>query len=206
MGKRLALAFAVFALACTNKVKVVKPDGTGGSGSTTTTTTSGPSGGGQTVPAVANTRAQMDVLWDEYWKKQMQMSGSGVTTSTGSGEQLDPDDLFLRLSDLGVSCASPTVDLSCGGHWQMSIVLPKVAQAPGTYELSKPPLNQFSYFSETGKANSPAPDDCSFGGGSVFAGTLEISSIDAKQVHFRISGAKAFDTNPDGEYTAQRCP
>ncbi len=76
---------------------------------------SGSSGGdaepGDALPAVALTRAQMDVLWDRYWESQGDVGGSSGSGG-GDGPALDPDDLFLRASDLGVSCGSPTTHLT----------------------------------------------------------------------------------------------
>src|SRR5690349_9502697 len=67
--------------------------GSGGNGN-------GGNGGSAIEPAVALTRAQLDILWDEYWANQ---DPSGSSVSVGGGGDLNPDDLFLRISDLGAS-------------------------------------------------------------------------------------------------------
>ena len=155
-------------------------------------------------PAVAYTRAQNDILWDEYWASQG--SSSGSTSGSSGGDNLDPNDLFLRLSDLGATCSSPTTELSCGGHYQMTLVLPQALQKVGVYDLEDPQLVAFSSMSETGDLNSSNPEDCPWGGGSLGQGSLEIISIDANEVHFKVSmGGPIWSTDPSGEYTAPRC-
>lgn len=183
----------------------VAPSGEGGS---TGHAGSGGSGGGadpgEPLPAVALTRAQLDVLWDEYWDSQGDVGTSG---STGGGDaELDPTDLFLRASDLGVSCGSPTTQLTCGGHWQLSIGLPSAFQHVGVYDLEDPALVRYSMMSETGELNSSLPDDCPWGGGSIGRGTLEILAIDEAEVRFRVTLGSFWDADPSGEYTAPRCP
>ncbi|WP_437523084.1 hypothetical protein WME79_33295 [Sorangium sp. So ce726] len=170
---------------------------------------SGSSGGdavpGDALPAVALTRAQLDVLWDRYWESQGDVGGS-TGSGGGDGPALDPNDLFLHASDLGVSCGSPTTRLTCGGHWELSLALPSAYQQVGVYDLEDPALIAYSYMSETGEPNSPRPDDCSGGGGSFGPGTLEILSIDEAEVRFRLTMGSPWDTDPSGEYTAPRCP
>ena len=164
----------------------------------------GSSGSGvpTTSPAVALTRAQMDVLWEQYWDDQ---DPSGSSSSSG-GEGLDPNDLFLRVSDLGVSCGSPTVDLLCGGHYHLTLVVPPALQQVGVYDLEDPLLSMYSSMTETGDPYSPQPDDCSWGGGSVGPGTLEILSLDANEVHFTVTlGPSFWATDPSGQYVAPRC-
>ncbi|MDC3960259.1 hypothetical protein [Polyangium jinanense] len=174
--------------------------GSGGNGGTGGNGTGGDSDGPDSL-AVALTRAQLDVLWDEYWANH---DPSGSSSSAGGVPELNPDDLFLRISDLGASCNSPTTDLGCG-HWQLSIALPPALQQVGVYNLDSPELLAYSHFSETGEPYSPAPDDCSFGGGTIGAGTLEILSIDENEVHFRID-AEYWGEKANGEYIAPRCP
>lgn len=173
--------------------------GTGGAGGNTSSSGSNPDPG---LIAVALTRAQLDVLWDEYWANH---DPSGSSSSVGGGPALNPNDLFLRASDLGASCDSPSTDLTCGGHWQLSIALPPEMQQVGVYDLEDPAILAYSYMSETGEQNSPNPEDCPWGGGSLGAGTLEILSIDENEVHFRVE-LEYWNANPSGEYIAPRCP
>jgi predicted small secreted protein len=173
----------------------------------TTTTGGGGSGGSggsgpQTGDAVAMTRAQSDVLWEEYWENN---DPSGSTGTTGGGEALDPNDLFIRLSSVGVSCGSPTVDLPCGGNWSVSLVLPPAFQQVGVYDLTSPELVLYSHMSETGTPNSATPGDCPWGGGSMGPGTLEIVSITATEVQFQLQVDSIWEANPNGVYTAPRC-
>ncbi|MDI1436069.1 hypothetical protein [Polyangium sorediatum] len=179
--------------------------GTGGAGGAGGSTSSGDDTPDPAQPAVALTRAQLEVLWDEYWANQDPTGGTSV--SSGAEPELNPDDLFLRISDLGTSCGSPTTDLTCGGHFQLSIALPPALQQVGVYDLESPELLAYSYMSETGDMNSPNPEDCPWGGGSIGAGTLEILSIDDTEVRFRIElTGPLWAANPNGEYTAPRCP
>lgn len=204
--KRLPLLLvSVFLAACGNYVVVegggpdnFQGNGNGGNG--------GNGGSGMNEPAVALTRAQLDVLWEEYWANHDPTGGS---SSSGGGENLNPNDLFLRLADLGASCDSPITEFSCGGHWQLSIAIPPALQQVGVYDLESPELSAYSYMTETGELHSPptSPDDCSWGGGSVGPGTLEILAIDDTEVHFRVELVGGlWTTNPSGEYTAPRCP
>ncbi|MEJ7729564.1 MAG: hypothetical protein WKG00_10135 [Polyangiaceae bacterium] len=166
--------------------------------------TSGNSTGGNPDPvtgtAVALTRAQLDVLWDEYWDENGGSSGS--TTGSSGGTPLDPNDLVLHFSDLGVSCGSPTVDLGCG-HWHAYLVLPPALQQVGVYDLADPAIMQFSVISDT------FPDDgtgrCGGGSGPVEPGTLEITAISDTQVDFVVTASVPF-SDPSGTYSAPRCP
>jgi hypothetical protein len=154
-------------------------------------------------PAVSLTRAQIDVLWEKYWEEH----GEPGTSSSSGGGNLDPNDLFLRLSDMGVHCGSPTVDLPCGGHYQMTIVLPPALQQVGVYDFEAPELVAYSSMSETGDLNSNDPEDCPWGGGSLGSGTVEILSIDDTEVHFKVNLSNGpWDSDPSGEYVAPRCP
>ncbi|WP_437284248.1 hypothetical protein [Sorangium sp. So ce406] len=159
---------------------------------------------GDPLPAIALTRAQQDVLWDEYWASQDDV---GTSSSAGGGEAaLDPDDLFLRVSDLGESCGSPMAHLTCGGHWELRIVLPSAYQHVGVYDLEDPGLMYYSGMSMTGEPHAPGSDECGGGGGSLGPGTLEILAIDEAEVRFRITVNGFWDVDASGEYTAPRCP
>lgn len=176
--------------------------GGGGEGNQGTTGTQG-AGGSSATPAVAMTRAQLDVLWDAYWAE----NGGGTSSSSSGGAPLDPNDLFVQISDLGTSCGSPTVELSCGGHWSVSIGIPPALQQVGVYDLQDPLLSMYSSMSETADASPGDPADCGWGGGSMGPGTLEILSITSDAIHFQLTMEPfVFDADPSGEYTAPRCP
>ncbi len=179
-------------------------DDEGGGGQAASSTGQGLGGSTSTstapaMPAMAITRAQLDVLWDD--------TGSGdVSSSSGGG--LDPNDLFLKLSDLGVSCGEAYVQLSCGFHWSATIGVPPALQAVGVYDLESPELSQYSSMSETWDLHEDpyGPEDCVWGGGSM-SGTLEILAIDDSEVHFRLTTSDThWETDPSGEYVAPRCP
>ena len=178
--------------------------GGGGSGDPSLNSSTGDSPDDQVRPAVAYTRAQNDILWDEYWASQG--SSSGSTSGSSGGANLDPNDLFLRVSDLGVACTSPTTELSCGGHYQLTVVLPPALQKVGVYDLEDQQLIAYSYMSETGDLNSADPNDCPWGGGSLGQGTVEIISIDDNEVRFKVDmGGSIWSTDPSGDFVAPRC-
>jgi hypothetical protein len=205
MNNAVRSLFLLAPLALAACTTTVIGGGTGGGGGDTVTrpTTGGSVGGG--LSSVAMTRAQNEAAWDAYWAAHPTQSGSAVSSGGGG---LDPNDLFLLASDLGSACGSPTTDLTCGGHWSFAIVLPPSLQAVGVYDLNDPALVQYSTMSETGQPYGMGGDpDCSWGGGSfVGGGTLEILSIDASAVHYRLTMSNPFEVDPSGEYTAPRCP
>jgi hypothetical protein len=179
-------------------------NGGGGDPNQNPTSSTGESPDNTVRPAVAYTRAQNDVLWDEYWASQG--SSSGGSTSGSGGDNLDPTDLFLRISDMGVTCTSPTTELSCGGHYQLTLVLPPALQKVGVYDLEDPQLVAYSSMSETGDLNSADPNDCPWGGGSLGEGSVEITAIDDSEVRFKVSmGGSLWSSDPSGVYTAPRC-
>jgi hypothetical protein len=161
------------------------------------------SGGSGTHTAVAMTRAQLDVRWDEYWANEA--ASSGTVTVGGGNDNLDPNDLFLEISNQGASCSAPTTALSCGGNWSLSVALPPSYQAVGIYDLEDPAIAAYSTMSESGALNSANPEDCSWGGGSLGSGTLEVLSIDGQEIHFVVTMNSFLDADPSGEYTAIVC-
>lgn len=164
----------------------------------------GGSGNTEVHAAVAMSRAELDALWDAYWEEQGELSGS--SSSSGGGGDLDPNDMFIRVSDLGASCSSPTTDLPCGGHWSVSLALPPAYQAVGVYDLEDPRIAQYSHMTESGEPYSPQPDDCGFGGGTIGSGTIEIVSITDDAVEFVLTLEQTFwNADPSGLYTAARC-
>ena len=152
----------------------------------------------------ALTRAQIDVLWDTYWASHGSRSGG---TGGGPTPDLDPNDLFLQVSNRGVVCSLPTVELPCGGHWSATFVLPPALQQVGVHDLQSSALSQYSSMSESGPLYSADPNDCGHGAGSLGPGSLEVLTIDATQVRFRLQlESPFFDTDPSSVYTALRCP
>jgi hypothetical protein len=150
--------------------------------------------------AVAMTRAQGEALWQQ----DISENSSGYTvTTTGGG--LDPNDLFIRISDQGASCQSAHVELDCGGHFYLSVALPPAYQAVGVYDLEDPAIASYSMMSETG-APYDSPDDCSWGGGTVGSGTIEVTGITDTALDVVIQIKDSFwDNNPSGKYTVPRC-
>ena len=161
----------------------------------------GGGGDGDRASAVALTRAQIDALRDA------EPETNTVTATTGGNlPALEPADLFLKISDLGAACDEAYTQLSCGGHWSLSIALPPEYQAVGVYELGDSKISQYSMMSETTESYS-TPEDCGWGGGTIGEGTIEVLAIDEGEVRFRIDMQSTFlEVNPNGEYTAIRCP
>lgn len=180
---------------------------TGGTGGTSGSGVVGSASTGPaepTLPAVTLTRAQEEALRIPYGSTD---DPSVPAIDTSSGAPFDPDDLFLHISDVGASCGSPIADLPCGGHWSLTLMLGKPIRQAGVYDLESPELHNYSYISETGAASSSDPSDCSVGALKPFRGTLEILSIDATAVHFRLTAKDGLkETNLSGEYSAPRCP
>lgn len=161
----------------------------------------GGGGGGERASAVALTRAQIDAL-----RAAEPETNTATATTGGNLPALDPADLFLKVSDLGAACDEAYTELSCGGHWSLSIALPPEYQAVGVYDLGDWKISQYSMMSETTEAYS-TPEDCGWGGGSIGGGTIEVLAIDESEVRFRVDMQSAFlEENPNGEYTAIRCP
>lgn len=191
--------------------QVIGGGGTGGSGGSGGSggfgSSGGPGGsigtGAPALTAVALTRAQDDAGWDNYFATH----GGGPGYPSGSGGP-DPNDLFLHLSNLGVSCDLAVVDLTCGGHYDMTIMVPPAFQQVGTFTIEDPTVDQWSWMMNTGEGSGVPGDGCDSSGGSIVGGgTVEILSIDATAVHFRVDlEAKIWATDPSGEYTAARCP
>lgn len=199
----LSLPLALLLIACGGTV--TNGGGSGGNGSSGGNGGNGSGGNDMLFPAVANTRAELDVLWDQYW--QQNGGASGGTTSSSGGEPLDPNDLFVRISDVGVSCNSPTVELPCGEHWSLTLGIPSAIQQVGVYDLQNSPVSLYSSMSETGEPYSSTPGDCGFGGGSLGPGSLEILSISAQEVHLKLSmQPTGFVVDPSGDYIVPRCP
>jgi hypothetical protein len=127
-------------------------------------------------------------------------SSSSASATSGGGTVVDPDSLRLILSDNPLVCDHPLAPVGCPG-WKISIRIPPALQHPGIIPLSSPELSSF------GSANfqSEGSTTCSFGGGTFWDGTIEIVSIDATQVTFRLADTQKWMVNADGEYTAPRC-
>ncbi|MCY0988638.1 hypothetical protein OV203_16005 [Nannocystis sp. ILAH1] len=123
-----------------------------------------------------------------------------------TGEDDDPNQLYVRFSSETFTCADPHDRISCGHQWELSVRIPAAFQAPGLYSLSWPGVHAFGL--ETG-ADLGSGDDCDGGGGSA-KGTLEIVAIDADKVvgrlcHVTWNGLDN-DFELDGKFIAPRCP
>lgn len=175
--------------------------GSGGSGGS-----SGTGMGEPAVSAVVMTHGQYSAGWINYEKAHHHgWPGEGVLDGPILG---DPSDIYIHLSNEGVSCLYSAVDLSCGGHWEMALGLPLALQQVGTYSLKDPGIDALSTMLEADEAFDSQPGDCSGGGGSLVSdGTVEIISIDETSIQFRLTMEKSvWNVDPNGEYTALRCP
>jgi len=131
-------------------------------------------------------------------------SGSGGDSSSAAtgGSSIDPNTLFLFVSNGAQSCLDPHAGPGgCVAHYQVTISLPPALQAVGTY-----PLTDLGFVSIT---EPNGTNTCSGGGGSYWDGTITISSIDGANVTFTLAGTMSVFLDPgttaDGTYTAKRC-
>ncbi|MFZ6182507.1 hypothetical protein [Nannocystis pusilla] len=122
-----------------------------------------------------------------------------------TGEDDDPNLLYVRFSSETFTCADPHERLSCDHQWELSLRIPTAFQAPGLYTVKWTDILGFGQ--ETG--NDAPADDCD-GGGSTATGTLEIIAIDEDKVvgrlcHVKWSGLDN-EFELDGKFIAPRCP
>ena len=74
------------------------------------------------------------------------------------------------------------------------------------HNLADWPIAHYSVFSETTE-DYVAPDDYSWGGDGLGAGTIEVLEVEESEVRFRIAvESLMWGADPDGEYTALSCP
>ena len=122
-----------------------------------------------------------------------------------TGEDDDPNLLYVRFSSETFTCADPHDRISCGHQWELSLRIPAALQTPGLYNVWWSDILGFGL--ETG--NDAPADDCD-GGGSTAKGTLEIIAIDEDKVVGRLCHVKWTgldnDFELDGKFIAPRCP
>lgn len=122
-----------------------------------------------------------------------------------TGEDDDPNLLYIRFSSETFTCADPHERLSCDHQWELSLRIPTAFQAPGLYTVKWTDIHGFGM--ETG--NDAPADDCD-GGGSTATGTLEIIALDEDKVVGRLCHVKWTgldnDFELDGKFIAPRCP
>jgi hypothetical protein len=143
----------------------------------------------------------LDVEVLSYLESQIPVDPENGTT----GEDDDPNQLYVRFSSETFTCADPHDRIACGHQWELSLRIPSAFQAPGLYSVSWPGVHALGL--ETGPAfNSP---DCDFAAGSA-EGTLEIIAIDDDKVVGRLCHVKWWgldnDFELDGKFIAPRCP
>jgi hypothetical protein len=128
--------------------------------------------------------------------------GSGSTSaSTSAGDDPDPDTLFIRLGTEPLACGE-TPTYACD-NWRVSISIPPQYQEPGIYDLDDTDIAVT--YSIQGPPSAEDPEDCFFGGGGGFGGTLEIFAIDDETVHGAFCSDDLSEVMVDGVFTAQRC-
>jgi hypothetical protein len=116
-----------------------------------------------------------------------------VTTGGSVG---DDGTQFLNIGTGSPSCQQPSPG-GCG-VWHLSISI-----EPSLFKPGKIDLCGISYFSASGADRGGG--DCSGGGGTFDHGTLEILSITNDVVKVRLTGARGFDFDADGQYDVLRC-
>ncbi|WAS93628.1 hypothetical protein [Nannocystis punicea] len=166
---------------------------------TSTSTTFYTTGSEEPVPCDGEAEP-LDVEVLAYLESQIPVDPEGGTT----GDDDDPNRLYVRFSSETFTCADPHDPISCG-QWELSLRIPAAFQAPGLYSLSWPGVHGFGL--ENGADHGWGECD---GGGSVATGTLEVIALDADKVvgrlcHVKWSGLdNSFEL--DGKFIAPRCP
>lgn len=130
---------------------------------------------------------------------------TGESSSGGTGgEPVDPDTLYVRLSNQVATCADPNAGIECGNNWEVTIRIPTAFQTPGLYHLAGADVTGTAM--ETGPEDEP--DLCAFGGGT-FSASFELIAVDGQEVTGRLCHVDwpFFDNNVnlEGSFTAQRC-
>jgi len=137
-----------------------------------------------------------------YGDIQWPSAGSG--SSSSSGDPIDPDTLYIFLSNQQLSCADPHASLECGQQWDVTIALPPALQQVGVLSLDDPAL--LSVFGVTGPGDGDLDTGgCYFGGGSFFDGTIETLDIDADSITIELSNTSDFEFDADGVYEVPLC-
>jgi len=110
------------------------------------------------------------------------------------------DMLFIEVNSGPISCQIPLVKPSTNGSWETQIGLPSQYQMVGTHSLTDPTI----YYSRGDfvVANGSAVTIGSGSPGGGF-GTIEVISIDNKQIHAKVQGTGF--ANEDGDFVAMRC-
>jgi hypothetical protein len=144
---------------------------------------------------MAITRAQVDAVVD--------LDFGGSSSSSSGGPSLDPETLYLKVSNAGLACGAP-YDSSCGQTTISVGVPPELVFVGSTVELDQPGV--------IATASELGPDDGSGecaggGGGGGFSGTLEILRIEDGEVEVRLTDVDVwFDFDPNGQHLLYRCP
>jgi len=122
-------------------------------------------------------------------------SGSSSTSTTSTGG-VDPNSLYIKLSNMTLTCNDPNGS-SCG-QWRVSIRIPPNLQQTGTLQLSNSQLT--SMYSLTNQNCTSA------GGGPFTQGTLQITTLNSQVVEGILSNTSTYPGDVNGPFTAPRCP
>jgi hypothetical protein len=123
----------------------------------------------------------------------------GDSGGGGGGPEIDPDSLYVTITNGAARCEDPFAANACGSLWSVSFTLPPALQQPGVYALW-PDLG--GGFTVTGE---PYPEgDCAWGGGTL-EGTIEIVEIADGVVRGSIRDAWAPDFDPNLAFEADPC-
>jgi len=192
----------------TNTTSAVTTDTGGGSDTVDSSTSSATTAVTSETSAECDTPIEGLVTAHAYFESQApppDTSGSGGSSDSSTGNDVDPDTLYITLSDALLSCEDPDAPLGCGPRWSVTMVLPPEFQGPGTYEVGTEDV--LGVFSETGEDEGGG--ECSFGGGS-WGATLEVISIGDGVVEGRLCevDASGMSVMPvlNGLFTADLCP
>ena len=126
---------------------------------------------------------------------------SGSSSSTGGGAGIDPNTLYVFIrNDDSATCTDPLRTVACN-EWEVTVAIPPSLQTPGTIQLDDPRL--ISVMSVSGP--NDGANDCWFGGGSFFSGTIEIVSIDQNALRVVLANTDDYEFDADGTYDVPRC-
>ncbi|MBZ5707843.1 hypothetical protein [Nannocystis pusilla] len=144
----------------------------------------------------------LDVEVLSYVESQIEVGPDGTT-----GDDDDPNLLYVRFSDQTFTCADPHEPVACGHHWDLSLRLPSAFQAPGLYSLQFADVQPHGFGRETGP--DFGSEDCD-GSTGIAQGTLQIVAIDEDKVVGRLCHVTwpGHDNEfaLDGSFIAPRCP
>jgi hypothetical protein len=116
----------------------------------------------------------------------------------------DPNALYVVVGS-AASCSNPLANIDCSGGARLVFALPPSLQTTGMLGLYDPALE--ATYSVAGDPGTP---DCGATGGGFTSGLVDVRSVDATAITFRVFGSYSFSGmrsfELDGLYAATICP